>query len=110
MLEEALANARRHGNARLVSVTAGLSGPDRLTLEVVDDGVGFDSQVLTKGLGLHMITMHVQEADGEWSIESEPDRGATLRAVFAFGPGSRPSEAEAAFAGIEQAYRAAKGL
>ena len=52
----------------------------RATLEVVDDGVGFDPRAGRNGhFGLRLVEDAAREAGGLASVDSEPGRGARIR-------------------------------
>jgi two-component system sensor histidine kinase UhpB len=82
VLQEALSNVVKHSGARQCRVT--LSGsPDAVTLEVADDGRGFDAGGSANGRGLGLISMEerLKLVDGEVRIESSPHGGTTVRAT-----------------------------
>ena len=81
IVQEALANVRKHAAASRVTVT--LSYLDDLTmLDVHDDGVGFDQAATAAsaggGLGLHAMAERVAALGGSMVIESAPGEGTTI--------------------------------
>jgi signal transduction histidine kinase len=77
IVREASSNAVRHGRpSRLEIVVA--SEDSRLTLAVVDDGVGFDPAAVPMGMGLLNIARRVDELDGLLRIESSSGQGTSL--------------------------------
>jgi signal transduction histidine kinase len=78
---EALHNAVRHAGAR--QVTVHLSDRETgLTVEVVDDGVGFDphrTQTRSRHLGLTSMEERARELGGRLEIHSAPGAGTTVR-------------------------------
>ncbi|MHB8723098.1 MAG: PAS domain-containing sensor histidine kinase, partial [Steroidobacteraceae bacterium] len=55
IVQEAVANARRHGQARSIHITLNIQ-PATVRLEVLDDGVGFQSPTTTStGMGLKIM-------------------------------------------------------
>jgi signal transduction histidine kinase len=83
VLQEAVNNALKHGNAETVSVS--LKKTDgRLTMCVVDDGCGFDMQAVSKnnealsGFGLDGMRDRADMAGGRLSIDSRPGEGTTV--------------------------------
>jgi signal transduction histidine kinase len=82
-VQEALANVKKHARARHVTVSAAAS-ESMLTLDVQDDGVGFDGRIGSapsehgSGFGLRGLRDRVEAAGGELVIESERGRGTTL--------------------------------
>jgi len=78
VVQEALTNCARHARAKSVRVS--LHGArDRIDLTVQDDGVGFEPQAVSGGLGLLGIEERVRELDGSLRIISAPGRGAILK-------------------------------
>ena len=81
VLQEALQNAVKHSGERHFRVE--LYGTSReIQLSVHDLGVGFDQQVATghRGLGLVSMRERLQLVGGEFSINSKPGSGTTIRA------------------------------
>lgn len=82
--EQALANAVRHARARRVEVWV---KPSRqgATLEVQDDGVGFEPDgeaAHARGLGLRLMRYHADRAGLRLSIASAPEQGTIVRAIY----------------------------
>ena len=69
--QEALANVRRHAAAKAVRVTLSFppDGPGSATLEVADDGRGFDPLAAT-GYGLRGMLSRVEQVGGTLEISS----------------------------------------
>jgi signal transduction histidine kinase len=89
--QEGLANVAKHAGARRVGLTLSYMG-DVVTLDVRDDGVGFDP-VATPcgegGFGLTAMRQRVQELGGTLEVESEPGGGTAISAsVPASGDGA----------------------
>jgi signal transduction histidine kinase len=78
VVQEALQNALKYGDAETVSVR--LTGaPERLTLSIADDGVGFDvGAAWGKGLGLISMAERVEAFDGTFRIYSQPGAGTRI--------------------------------
>jgi NarL family two-component system sensor histidine kinase YdfH len=80
IVAEGLSNIARHAEASQASVSVG-NQPDQLVIEVIDDGIGFDSvkQVGRSGhYGLLGIRERTRLANGQFSIESAPGKGTKL--------------------------------
>jgi glucose-6-phosphate-specific signal transduction histidine kinase len=83
-LAEALSNVVKHAHATQVDVS--LQQPDgRLTLEVRDDGRGFDTDA-GRGLGLTGLADRLDIVGGSLAVESAAGRGTTLRIDIPLGP------------------------
>ncbi len=74
LVRETISNAAKHAHASLVTITAGSSG-DTLTIEIADDGVGFDPAVLTGGQGLRNLRNRAEHIGGRCTITSSPGNG-----------------------------------
>jgi signal transduction histidine kinase len=79
IVQEALGNSIKHGNARRVAVE--IDG-DHTTVRVTvhDDGDGFDPTTKTRGYGLLGIQARAELLGGTLGIESAPTQGTTVRA------------------------------
>jgi signal transduction histidine kinase len=78
MVQEALNNAARHGNARTVEVSVKRAN-DRVFFTVRDDGVGFDPN-LVRGMGLLGMEERVRRLGGRLRIDSQLGRGTVVSA------------------------------
>ena len=80
--QEALKNAAKHAKARQVWVTVARDGAD-LVLTIRDDGRGFDLAEARGrgGLGLISLDERVRLAGGRLAIDTQPQRGTTIRVV-----------------------------
>jgi signal transduction histidine kinase len=85
ILQEALANAHRHGRARHAWVRLDAAA-DATNLEVVDDGCGFDPSRLSEEadglrvqIGLAGMRDRARLVGGACTIESSPGAGTTVR-------------------------------
>jgi signal transduction histidine kinase len=77
--QEALANVSKHAQARQVAVQLFASAAD-VSLEVSDDGVGFDPRLLDKapGFGLRALLERARGLGGWAEVSSTPNGGASL--------------------------------
>jgi signal transduction histidine kinase len=84
LVQEALNNIRKHAQATHASVKIHLDRlSNTLTVQIRDDGVGFDPQGLSKigegfGLGFKSMNERVRSAGGTMHIESTPSKGTTV--------------------------------
>ena len=81
VLQQALQNAVKHSGARHFRVEL-VGTPEELCLTVADSGVGFDWQAAINQQGLGLISMRerIQLVQGEFTIDSAPGHGTTIRA------------------------------
>jgi len=78
VVQEALANARRHSDARRVSVTAG-ARDGSIWLEVSDDGQGFDPTTVPVGVGTRGMRERARALGGDLRVRSKPGEGTKVR-------------------------------
>jgi signal transduction histidine kinase len=78
--QEALNNALKHAHATSVHISLLQSG-SAVSLEVVDDGVGFLLADANRGgtMGLPSMRDHATEMGGKLTVASEPGKGTTIR-------------------------------
>jgi PAS domain S-box-containing protein len=77
VIQEALANARRHSGARHVEVTLSKEG-DEVRVEVLDDGRGFDPEKVRDGVGLSGMRERAATLGGELEIRSKVGKGTRV--------------------------------
>lgn len=76
--QESLANVRKHACAGSVSVRL-RAGTDRVVLDVIDDGTGFDIDTATDGYGLGAMRSRVEQVGGAVQVRSAPGAGTAVR-------------------------------
>jgi signal transduction histidine kinase len=81
IVQEGLANVRKHAGARRAEVRIGRRGGQRL-VTIRDDGYGFEDQPPAAGQGLRNIGARAASIGGAFSIESQPGRGTALEIVL----------------------------
>jgi PAS domain S-box-containing protein len=87
ILQEALANVRRHSAARNVEV--GLRMDDEaILIEVADDGRGFDPGSARAGVGLSAMRERVEGLGGKIEIRSRPGEGTKVMVRVPVGGGT----------------------
>ena len=84
LLQEALTNITKHARANTVRVTLKQSDGE-LSIEVQDDGQGFDTSAQSSGFGLLGMHERVGLAGGTLSISSDSRRDAPGSACAAAG-------------------------
>ncbi|MFM7320707.1 MAG: GAF domain-containing protein [Armatimonadota bacterium] len=87
VVQEALTNVRKHAKARRVAVriefTSESGADSMLSLEVEDDGKGFDPEAAGRSVGrvgLHGMAERIRLLDGSLDIESEIGNGTVIKA------------------------------
>lgn len=77
MIQEALANVARHSQADQVKVSL-VYNPDNLELTVEDNGLGFNSNHRSGGMGLRIIKERAETIGGQACIESALGQGTKI--------------------------------
>jgi signal transduction histidine kinase len=91
IVQEALGNAARHGEPETILVR--LSQCDgTVTLEVRDDGRGFDPGDAAErhGMGLALMRERVTELGGDFRLDAAPGQGAAIMVRLPAGQDGRP--------------------
>jgi signal transduction histidine kinase len=81
--QEALSNLVKHSRAQNASVEL-RQVRGRLLLRILDDGVGFDSQLESAGLGLVTMRERLNAVGGTINITSSPTTGTAIEAWVPF--------------------------
>src|SRR5436305_7360740 len=81
IVQEGLANARKHAGARHADIRISLRGDERV-VSVIDDGSGFDDETISAGQGLRNMKARSASIGGGFRLRSEPGRGTALEVVL----------------------------
>jgi signal transduction histidine kinase len=81
IVQEGLANARRHAGARQATVTIGRRAGRRL-VRVEDDGRGFDGEESDGGQGLRNMKRRAAAIQAAFQLVSAPGRGTALEVTL----------------------------
>ncbi len=89
IVEEAVNNARKHANAKLVSISA-MQQNDMAIVQIADNGVGFDLEKMEAGyesranasLGMVNMRERAELLDGTLSMQSAVGKGTTITVVL----------------------------
>jgi signal transduction histidine kinase len=81
IVQEGLANARKHAGARRAEVRIEERGGERL-VTVVDDGAGFVEDDIAPGQGLKNMRARAASIGGGFRLVSSPGRGTALEVVL----------------------------
>ena len=84
LVQEALNNAATHAAAKNARVSV-VQTPEKLRVEIIDDGLGFDSRRV-RGMGLLGMEERVKRLGGTLSIESRAGQGTSLKAELPLDP------------------------
>ena len=81
IVQEGLANVRKHANATRAEVVIGVREAERY-VSVRDDGEGFDGESTAAGQGLKNIRARTKSIEGGFTLTSRPGFGTALEVVL----------------------------
>ncbi|HET6996866.1 MAG TPA: PAS domain S-box protein [Chitinophagaceae bacterium] len=81
IVQEQFSNIIKYADARKVRLTMAQQD-GKLTLEIADDGKGFDPKQKAKGIGLNNIIHRAEAYNGEVTIDSSPGHGCRVFIEF----------------------------
>ncbi|MEO8410071.1 MAG: ATP-binding protein, partial [Propionivibrio sp.] len=87
-VRELLINVAKHARTNAAQINCQLTGDDRVSLSVTDEGLGFDYQGSLSppfgdaGFGLMSIRERIEFIGGEMNVDSTPGYGTTVTIVF----------------------------
>ncbi|WP_121354356.1 sensor histidine kinase [Flavisolibacter nicotianae] len=81
IIQEQLNNIVKYAQASLVQVAVEY-GENELKVVISDNGVGFDSRKISKGLGLKNMKNRADVYKGQVDIQAEPGEGSTITVTF----------------------------
>ena len=103
IIQESLANARKHSQANNVRVLIRQTSDEHYHVLIEDDGVGIDDQNITgqpgEHVGLSIMKERARRINGEVTIESEPGEGTRIELDFPITTGI--SQHSAGFSDME---------
>ena len=81
IVKEALTNIQKHSKGKNVSISSQIT-PEQITIEIRDDGIGFNPQNITLGCGLKGMEERVKILGGEIEIKSNLGEGTQVRVII----------------------------
>ena len=81
IVQEGLANVRKHAHATHAHVVIGVRDEDRF-VTITDDGEGFDGEETSAGQGLKNMRARAASIEGGFTLRSAPGRGTALEVVL----------------------------
>lgn len=79
--QEAVSNALKHGDPARIEVLLRLR-PERIVLEIADDGGGFDAARQRDGMGLTSMRERCGHMGGRFELETAPSEGVRIRVTL----------------------------
>ena len=80
IMQETLTNIAKHARAEIVDVV--LCGEEIISLQIRDDGLGFEPEKVGKGMGLSGIRNRVKSLQGRLELTTAPGKGTTMQFEF----------------------------
>lgn len=77
LFKEALNNANKYSEATNICIDVTYKN-DGLSLQIKDNGIGFDMETVREGSGLQNMLSRAKEINGSYQIQSEPGKGTTI--------------------------------
>ncbi len=78
IVQEGLQNCVKYSEANLIKLNFD-ANESELLISLIDDGVGFDSKKVKKGIGHKNINSRLGKIGGRWEIESAPGKGTKMK-------------------------------
>lgn len=78
IVKEALHNVQKHSQAERVTIKSKTNSQD-IVLEIADNGIGFDSQTVTSGMGLQGMLERSQLINGQLKIDTARQKGTRIQ-------------------------------
>ncbi|MDP9042926.1 MAG: ATP-binding protein, partial [Bacteroidota bacterium] len=88
IVQEQLNNIEKYAQASEVLIQI-LTYPNQLAFVIRDNGVGFDTNVKTNGIGLTNVLNRAESYNGSARIISEPGKGCSLFVEIPIGKNSK---------------------
>ncbi len=76
-IQEAINNAIKYSDAKDINVYV-QKDTDQIKIVIDDNGKGFDMETVDFGNGLYNMNKRIEEVNGIYKIESEPNKGTTI--------------------------------
>jgi len=86
--KEALHNVTKHAHAAEVRVQIAVAG-GKLSVDITDNGRGFDPVPATGGNGLRNLRQRFQKLGGEFELQSRPGQGTKIHMAISLKPATR---------------------
>ncbi len=77
LIKEALMNVQKHAKASHIEFSAHQTAHG-ITLDLADDGIGFDEKVITPGFGLQGMMERVRLLGGQFELQAEMTKGTQI--------------------------------
>jgi len=82
VIREGISNASIHGRANIIAVTF-KNTSKHIEVSITDNGIGFNQEKATSGIGIRNMKMRIHELDGSIKFESIPQKGTSVYITIA---------------------------
>jgi signal transduction histidine kinase len=80
LIKEATNNAAKYSQANHLEISLSITN-NTIYIKITDDGIGFNANEI-KGNGVHNMKKRVQELGGNFSINTQPQKGTSIMATI----------------------------
>jgi signal transduction histidine kinase len=77
IIQESMQNIYKHANAKVIKISISVQ-KNVICIDIIDDGVGFDTNKSKKGIGLKNIASRIEEIDGKITYTSQSGDGTVV--------------------------------
>ncbi|MBS7785733.1 tetratricopeptide repeat protein [Flavobacterium sp. CYK-55] len=81
-IQEAIHNAIKYARASQVNIQITSLSQDEIQIVIADNGIGFDPKTIEKGNGLLNMQKRIENINGVFSIESQPNQGTRIKILL----------------------------
>ncbi len=78
VVQEAVTNVIKHAQAEKIIITLKEIEDQKLTIELTDNGIGFEPKNSNEGYGISNMKSRMESIHGTFTVISKPDEGTTL--------------------------------
>jgi signal transduction histidine kinase len=82
VIQEALNNCNKYAKATQIYVKIDADGQGNNTLSIIDNGKGFKTHKIKKGIGIKNMLERAESIGGTFNVKSEINKGTTIVLKF----------------------------
>ncbi|NND15617.1 MAG: hypothetical protein HKN89_04780 [Eudoraea sp.] len=83
IIQESIQNVVKHAQANQIELNL-IPWDNMLKITISDDGKGFDTRKIKKGIGHRNIKSRVEKVNGSWNIESTIGKGSNITVILPY--------------------------
>ena len=81
VIQEFISNSLKHAQAKYIEVHVN-SSKEKTRVHILDDGIGFDKNMIKAGRGIHNIETRLKALQVEYEFSSSPGNGTDLKLII----------------------------